>query len=125
MGTIAPVKQVDPQTYSGAPPQQPAYQAYPGVYQAQGGYLQVLNTLTHLDKSNPCWSQAVPYQQAAMPGQYAGSHGGYQAFPSYPAQSYSYQPYQPHVPQQKPPNAHSNQVRCITFLDSHVIPPKL
>ena len=119
------MKQVDPQTYSGAPPQQPAYQAYPGVYQAQGGYLQVLNTLTHLDKTNPCWSQAVPYQQPAMPGQYAGSHGGYQAFPSYPAQSYSYQPYQPHVQQQKPPNAHSNQVRCMTFLDSHVILPKL
>ena len=42
VGTIAPVKQVEPQNYSGAPPQQPAYQAYPGVYQTpQGGYLQV------------------------------------------------------------------------------------
>ena len=42
VGTIAPVKQLEQQSYSGAPPQQPAYQAYPGVYQTpQGGYLQV------------------------------------------------------------------------------------
>ena len=47
-----------------------------------------------------------------MPGQYAGSHAAYQAFPSYPAQSYTYQPYQQH-PQQKPPNAHTNQVATL------------
>ena len=56
--------------------------------------------------------QAVPYQQPSMPGQYAGSHAAYQAFPSYPAQSYTYQPYQQH-PQQKPPNAHTNQVATL------------
>ena len=43
VGTIAPVKQLEQQSYSGAPPQQPAYQPYPGVYQTpQGGYLQVV-----------------------------------------------------------------------------------
>lgn len=46
-----------------------------------------------------------------MPGQYTGSHAAYQ-FPSYPAQSYAYQAYQQH-PQQKPPNAHTNQVSTI------------
>ena len=56
-----------------------------------------------------------------MPGQYTGSHAAYQ-FPSYPAQSYAYQAYQQH-PQQKPPNAHTNQVSTIarhpTKLNKH------
>ena len=107
------MKQVEQQSYSGAPPQQPAYQPYPGVYQTpQGGYLQVClryQALIKQQHSNPCYLQAVPYQQPSMPGQYAASHAAYQAFPSYPAQSYAYQPYQQH-PQQKPPNAHTNQV---------------
>ena len=118
MGTIAPVKQVEQQSYSGPPPpqQQPAYQAaYPGVYHTpQGGYVQVTLRYHYLGEheSNPCYSQAVPYQQPSMPGQYAGSHAAYQAFPSYPTQSYAYQPYQQH-PQQKPPNAHTNQVATL------------
>ena len=55
-----------------------------------------------------------------MPGQYAGSHAAYQAFPSSPAQSYAYQPYQ-----QKPPNAHTNQVPALAKLAHwHIIQPK-
>ena len=62
----------------------------------------------------------MPYQQPSMPGQYAASHAAYQAFPSYPAQSYAYQPYQ-----QKPPNAHTNQVAaCPCYTSQHVIQPK-
>jgi hypothetical protein len=90
VGTIGPVPAME--GYS-SPQHQPAYQAYPGVYQApQGGYI-----------------QAVPYQQHA----YGQSHQAYQAFPPglqpYPAHSYSYQSACFPPQQQKPPVAHSNQ----------------